>query len=193
MALSAAAPVLLIIALLVKLDSPGPVLYLQRRVGRFERPFRIVKFRTMRLGADVRGPLVTSASDPRVTRIGHWLRKLKLDELPQLVNVISGDMSLVGPRPEVEKYIEHWPQDLRPVILSVRPGITDPASLEYFDEAGLLAQSPDTERAYIEHVLPRKVLIYQQYVQNRSFQGDLAILLRTTWRVTGARFWVRKP
>jgi lipopolysaccharide/colanic/teichoic acid biosynthesis glycosyltransferase len=130
---------------------------------------------------------VTSDDDKRITRVGSRLRKWKLDELPQLINVVAGDMSLVGPRPEVETYVAHWPQDLRPVVLSVRPGITDPASVEFFDEAQILAQSPDIERDYVEQILPRKVLAYARYVHTRSFLGDLVILATTLQRLIGPR------
>ncbi len=180
------APLLGVIGLLVRLDSPGPALFRQTRVGRFGRPFRIFKFRTMQVALEPQGPLVTGGADRRITRLGRWLRRLKFDELPQLLNVINGDMSLVGPRPEVERFVACWPDDLRPLILSVRPGITDPASLEYFEEATLLERSLDVEKAYVDEVLPRKVAIYARYVRTRSFRGDLRVVVRTLFRIAGA-------
>ena len=178
LALVAAAPVLLACACLVKVSSRGPVLFRQERIGRFGRPFNIMKFRTMRHGAS--GLAVTSTSDSRITTVGRWLRATKLDELPQLINVIRGDMSLVGPRPEVAKYVALWPADARAEILRLRPGITDPASIEFRREAEMLADANDPEAWYIDEILPRKIELYRQYVAERSLWGDLEILFRTT-------------
>jgi lipopolysaccharide/colanic/teichoic acid biosynthesis glycosyltransferase len=173
-------PVLLIVAAVIKLDSSGPALFLQERVGRGGRPFRIHKFRTMRV--DAAGPQVTASSDSRVTRAGAILRKYKIDEMPQLLDVLVGSMSLVGPRPEVQKYVAHWPTDARREILSVRPGITDPMALEMFDESSLLAGAADPERKYIEEILPVKVAGYLRYVRTRTFAGDIRVILRTIAR-----------
>ncbi len=169
-------PVLAAAALVVKLSSPGPVLFRQLRAGRNGRPFHILKFRSMRAGAA--GPAVTAGGDPRVTRIGHLLRRTKLDELPQLWNVLAGDMSLVGPRPEVQRYIDHFPADYDR-ILSVRPGITDYAALEYRDEESVLAAGPDPEVAYLEAVLPAKIKLYHRYLDEMSLKTDLVLVFRT--------------
>lgn len=170
------APLLALLALAVRLDSPGPALFRQERVGRHGRTFRIAKFRTMRPGA---GPLVTAGGDPRVTRLGARLRHWKLDELPQLWNVLRGDMSLVGPRPEVPRYVAHYPADLRGRVLSVRPGITDPAAVRFRHEEALLAAAPDPERCYLEEILPAKLALYADYVAHRSFAADLGVLAAT--------------
>ena len=184
LALPLALPLMALIALAVKADSPGPVLFRQQRVGRGGVPFRILKFRSMRLH-DGSGPQVTAAGDARVTRVGRWLRRTKLDELPQLINVLKGDMSLVGPRPEVARYLAHYPDEARRIILSVRPGITDRAAIEFRDEERLLAESSDPERAYVDQVMPVKQRYYLDYVARRSLGGDVRILidtLRALWR-----------
>lgn len=172
-------PLFLLIAILIKRDSSGPVFFRQTRVGRQGQPFRIHKFRTMATDSPARGLQLTVGADPRITRTGYWLRKYKLDELPQLIDVLRGKMSLVGPRPEVQKYVEHYPPDVRQVVLSVRPGITDNASIEYRDENDILAKSDNPEREYIEKVMPVKLEYYRRYVEERSMPGDLAIILRT--------------
>ena len=146
----------LVVAALIRWDSPGPVFFRQERVGRFGRPFRIHKFRTMRVNAEQAGQLTVGA-DVRITRIGAFLRAHRLDELPQLIDVFLGDMSLVGPRPEVPRYVAHYPAALRDVVLSVRPGITDPASLRFRNESEQLAAAADPEREYIEVILPAKL------------------------------------
>lgn len=173
-------PVLALVAAAVKLDSPGPVIFRQVRVGRGGRLFRISKFRTMRVAPPgLAGPDITVEGDARVTRVGRLLRATKLDELPQLVDVLRGDMSLVGPRPELPAYVDRWPAQARATILSVRPGITDPASVTYRHESEQLASAPDPESYYLSTVLPRKVQMYEDYVRTRSFRADLLILLRT--------------
>ena len=172
-------PLLLLIAVWVKLDSPGPVFYRQERVGRFGRLFRIHKFRTMHVDADRVGLALTVGADPRVTRAGALLRRYKLDELPQLLDVILGDMSLVGPRPEVPKYVAHYPNDVRELVLSVRPGITDLASIEYRDENALLGKSANPEQTYLEQVLPAKLRFNVEYARRHSVLGDLKIILCT--------------
>lgn len=170
-------PVLLVLAIMVRLDSAGPALYRQERVGLNGRLVRIHKFRSMRTGSV--GPAVTADSDPRITRVGRWLRTSKLDELPQLFDVLTGVMSLVGPRPEVPHYVELWPADLRPLILSVRPGITDPATVLLRSEGTILANSSDPERTYVDVLLPMKARAYADYVRTRTFRGDLRIVLAT--------------
>ena len=171
------APGLALIAVLVRSSSPGPVIFRQERVGRYGRPFRIHKFRTLRVDAD--GPLVIPSGDGRVTRVGAMLRRTKLDELPQLWDVLRGEMSLVGPRPEVPTYATLWLAAERETILSVRPGITDPVSLMLRNEAAELALAADPDQHYRTALLPRKAQMYAEYVQTRSLAGDLAILLRT--------------
>jgi lipopolysaccharide/colanic/teichoic acid biosynthesis glycosyltransferase len=173
------APLLLLIALLIKLDSPGPVMFRQERVGRYGQPFRIHKFRTMRHGPAGQGLQITVGADRRITRVGGFLRASKLDELPQLLDVWLGDMSLVGPRPEVPRYVAHYPADVRDKVLSVRPGITDIASIEYRDESAVLARAADPEHAYIHEVLPHKLALAAQYVDRSSVGLDLWLIWRT--------------
>ena len=175
-------PLFLILAVWIPLDSQGPVFYRQTRVGRGGRDFRIFKFRTMRVGAD-KGSLVTiGGRDPRVTRVGAFLRRLKLDELPQLLNVLIGDMSLVGPRPEVRKYVDlYTPEQLH--VLDVRPGMTDAASIKYRNESELLGQVEYPEDYYIHVILPDKLAINLDYVQNHSFWGDIKLIFKTIWTV----------
>lgn len=178
-------PLLVLIAVAVRLDSPGPAFFRQVRVGRGGELFEILKFRTMRQlspGA-TNGSLITVAGDSRVTRVGIQLRKSKLDELPQLINVLCGDMSIVGPRPEVPKYVALYPDDARREVLSVRPGITDEASILFRDESAMLAHGADPERIYIEQILPIKIAHYRDYVRSRTFGGDLGIILRTLQRL----------
>ena len=176
-ALPLALPLMVAIALWVRLDSPGPALFRQERVGRGGCLFRIHKFRTMH--ADGAGPQVTAAGDTRVTRAGRWLRRTKLDELPQLIDVLAGDMSLVGPRPEVPRYMALYPDEARRRILSVRPGITDRAAIGFRDEERLLAASDNPERTYVEQIMPIKQRLYLDYVAHHSIGGDLRILLAT--------------
>lgn len=176
-------PLLLAIALWVRCDSAGGALFRQERVGRHGRHFTIYKFRTMRTGADKAGPAITVGEDARITRAGHWLRHSKLDELPQLFNVLTGDMSLVGPRPEVPRYVAMYPADLHDLVLSVRPGITDLASIAFRNESALLAQSTDPERTYVEDILPVKLDYAARYAQSPSLWQDLVILVRTAHAV----------
>ena len=179
LALLIVAPLLLLAALWIKLDSPGPVFFRQVRVGRHGGEFRIYKFRTMRTDAEQRGPQITVGTDARITSSGHFLRRYKLDELPQFLNVLLGDMSVVGPRPEVPRYVAMYPAGQRETVLRVRPGITDIASLEYKDENDLLGRSDDPERTYVEQVMPAKLALCDRYVLERSFLGDLRIIART--------------
>jgi lipopolysaccharide/colanic/teichoic acid biosynthesis glycosyltransferase len=180
------APLLAAISLWIRLDSPGPVLFRQVRVGRHGELFEILKFRTMVVQPDVQAGaqdepqrLLTVGRDPRITRAGHFLRKYKLDELPQLFNVVHGTMSLVGPRPEVPRYVAWYPPRERELVLSVKPGVTDWASILYKDENAILGQAPDPERAYIETILPTKLEYYVRYVRERTFWVDLRIIFRT--------------
>ncbi|MFZ5528309.1 MAG: sugar transferase [Pseudomonadota bacterium] len=177
--LLALSPLLLAIALLVKLDSPGPVFFRQERVGRYGKPFHIHKFRTMRHDPVGAGPQITVGADARITRVGAFLRASKLDELAQLIDVWLGDMSLVGPRPEVPRYVAHYPAELRDKVLSVRPGITDIASIEYRDESAVLARASDPEQAYLREVLPHKLMLAARYVDRSSLALDVWLILRT--------------
>ena len=167
------------VALLIRLDSPGPVFFRQERVGRFGRIFRIHKLRTMQVDAPSVGPAVTVGVDPRITRVGHRLRHYRIDELPQLIDVLQGHMSLVGPRPEVPRFVAHYPEPLRTQVLAVRPGITDPASLDHLDEAALLADAADPEAHYIQAVLPRKLRAQADYAQRATLWSDLGVIART--------------
>lgn len=171
-------PVFIIVAIWIKLDSPGPVFYRQTRVGRYNKDFRIFKFRSMRVGSD-KGSLVTiGGRDPRVTRSGYFIRKFKIDELPQLINVFKGDMSLVGPRPEVRHYVNYWtPEQMR--VLDVRPGITDPASIRFRNENELLEKADDPERYYIDVIMQEKIKLYLDYVEKSSFWYDVKLIFLT--------------
>ena len=189
------APLLLGIALWIKLDTPGPVFFRQQRVGRFGALFRIHKFRSMRADAaqsgaqdgapdgERSGPQITVGADPRITPAGRFLRRTKLDELPQLLDVVAGSMSLVGPRPEVPRYVAMYPAALRDKVLSVRPGITDPASIAYRDESRLLAQAADPERVYIEQVMPAKLRCAAEYVDRMSLLNDVRLIAATLRRL----------
>jgi lipopolysaccharide/colanic/teichoic acid biosynthesis glycosyltransferase len=171
-------PILVLIAAWVRLDSRGPALFRQQRVGRYGRPFTMLKFRTMRTGTRSDGSLLTAAADARITRAGRLLRRTKLDELPQLLNVVRGEMSLVGPRPEVARYVALYPPAVRRIVLSVRPGITDYAALAFRDESALLGTT-DPEAVYVSTVLPRKLELYERYVADQSLRTDLRLILRT--------------
>ena len=179
-------PILIIVAIWIKLDSEGPVFYRQVRVGRYNKDFRIFKFRSMRIGSD-KGSLVTiGGRDPRVTRSGYFIRKFKIDELPQLINVFIGDMSLVGPRPEVRHYVNYWtPEQMR--VLDVRPGITDPASIRFRNENELLEQAEDPEKYYIEVIMQDKIKLYLEYVENASFWYDIKLIFQTFWVIVKER------
>ncbi|MGE0520988.1 MAG: sugar transferase [Candidatus Binatia bacterium] len=167
-------PVLVVVAVLIRIDSRGPVFFRQERMGRGGRAFLIHKFRTMRVGHG--GPELTSAADSRITRVGEALRRFRLDELPQLIDVLAGDMSLVGPRPEVRHLMGQYPEEDRAKILSVRPGMTDWTSIRFRNEAELLRAAPDPEIAYVTQIMPVKARMYREYVDHRSFWGDMAIL-----------------
>lgn len=173
-------PLFLILAIWIKLDSKGPVFYRQVRVGKDNKDFRIFKFRSMRVGSD-KGSLVTiGGRDPRITRSGYIIRKLKLDELPQLINVFIGDMSLVGPRPEVRHYVNYWtPEQMH--VLDVRPGITDPASIKFRNENELMEEAEDPEDYYINVIMQEKLKLYLDYVEHHSFWGDIGLIFKTFW------------
>lgn len=173
-------PIFLIMAIWIKLDSNGPVFYRQVRVGRHNKDFRIFKFRSMRVGSD-KGSLVTiGGRDPRITRSGYFIRKFKLDELPQLINVFIGDMSLVGPRPEVRHYVDFWTEE-QMHVLDVRPGITDPASIKFRNENELLETAEDPEKYYIEVIMQEKIKLYLEYVEKTSFWYDIKLIFKTFW------------
>ena len=165
-------------AIWIRLDSKGPIFYRQVRVGRYNKDFRIFKFRSMRVGAD-KGSLITiGGRDPRITRSGYFIRKYKLDEFPQLINVFIGDMSLVGPRPEVRYYVNYWtPEQMN--VLDVRPGITDPASIKFRNENELMGKAEDPEDYYINVIMQEKIKLYLEYVQNVSFWYDIKLIFQT--------------
>ncbi|MDQ3108534.1 MAG: sugar transferase [Bacteroidota bacterium] len=175
-------PFLFIISVLVLVSSPGGIFYRQTRVGKNNKDFRLWKFRTMKPDSDKKGLLTVGGRDPRVTGIGYFLRKYKLDELPQLLNVLTGDMSLVGPRPEVRKYVEMYsPEQMR--VLNVQPGITDYASIEYSNENELLAKSADPEKTYIEEIMPAKLKLNMKYIEEKSLATDLKIIFKTIFKI----------
>ena len=179
-------PLFLMLAIWIKLDSKGPVFYRQVRVGYKNNDFRIFKFRSMRVGSD-KGSLVTiGGRDPRVTKSGYWIRKFKLDELPQLINVFVGDMSLVGPRPEVRHYVDYWtPEQMH--VFDVRPGITDPASIKFRNENELMETADDPEKYYIEVIMQEKIKLYLEYVNKHSFWYDLGLIFKTFWVIVSER------
>ena len=176
--LAALWPLLLALSVAVKLDSPGPAFFGHERVGRGWSRFKVWKFRTMVSGADQAGAAVTAGGDPRITRLGRLLRRTKLDELPQLWNVLVGEMSMVGPRPEAPRYAEAF-REAYDEILAVRPGITDEAAITYRNEEAVLAAAEEPERIYLEEVLPRKIELYRRYLEQQSLAGDLKLILRT--------------
>lgn len=175
-------PLLLIVALWIVLDDPGPVFYRQQRVGRHNQDFGLLKFRSMRVGADKMSLITIGDRDPRITRAGYYIRKFKLDELPQLWNVLIGDMSLVGPRPEVRRYVDLYTEEQRQV-LSVRPGITDYASIEYIDENKLLAQAADPDKTYIDEIMPAKIALNRRYINNPTLGQYFKIIFLTIAKI----------
>ncbi len=175
-------PLFLLIALLIRIDSTGPVLFLQERVGKNKQPFLIYKFRTMYPDAAKKGLLTVGGRDPRITRFGYFIRKYKLDELPQLFNVLSGKMSLVGPRPEVSKYVALYNQE-QLKVLQVKPGITDFASIEFVHENELLGKASDPEATYIHEIMPAKLQLNIKYIEEQDFLTDLKIIFRTVYRI----------
>mgnify|MGYP006152331509 CR=1 FL=1 len=179
-------PLLVVIAIWIKADSSGPVFFRQQRVGRFGKIFRIHKFRTMRVDAEAAGRL-TVGKDSRITRSGHFLRKTKIDELPQLIDVLLGTMSLVGPRPEVQEFIDCYPPEVRDEVLSVRPGITDRASIEMVDENEILSKYADPRQAYIDYILPIKQRYYLDYVRDHGVITDIKIIIDTLLKIVKRR------
>ena len=176
-------PFFLIIAVFIKIDSPGPVFFRQVRVGQYGRNFRIFKFRTMVAEAESMGSQITVGNDFRVTGWGRFLRKYKLDELPQLFNIVKGEMSLVGPRPEVPRYVAEYPKDIKEVVLSIPPGITDFASIEFKDENEVLDSVVNSERVYIEQILPVKLGYYVRYARERTLWLDIKLIFKTFFAV----------
>lgn len=175
-------PVFFILSIWIKLDSKGPVFYRQVRVGRNNKDFKLFKFRSMRVGSDRKGLITIGGHDPRVTRSGYYIRKYKLDEFPQLINVFFGDMSLVGPRPEVHKYVDiYTPEQMH--VLDVRPGITSLASIRYRNENDILAAAEDPDKCYIEKVMPAKLAIDLEYTANHSFFYDIKLIFMTFWEI----------
>jgi len=175
-------PFLAIIALMIKLEDGGPVFFIQRRIGYKGNPFYMLKFRTMVIDAEKNGSLITVGNDPRITRVGYFLRKYKLDEFPQLLNVLKGEMSLVGPRPEVEKYVMLYNSEQRKV-LNIIPGMTDPASIKYVNENEILAQAKDPEKIYIEKVMPEKIKLNLEYAEKATCWSDFLIIIKTFFRI----------
>lgn len=176
-------PLMGLVGILIKLDSRGPVFFQGTRITKFGKPFQIYKFRTMVVNAEQIGGPSTAADDPRLTKIGGFLKKYQLDELPQLINVLKGEMSLVGPRPEVKAYVDMFTEEEREIILSVRPGMTDLASIWNFHEGEILKGSPDPEKTYMEKIRPEKIRLQLEYVKNRSFTLDIKIILKTIVRM----------
>ncbi len=172
-------PFMLFLGVMIRFDSRGPILFRQKRVGLNGKYFSIHKFRTMQVVVDQPQLQITVAFDSRITRVGRWMRKFKLDELPQLIDVLLGHMSFVGPRPEVPQYVSLWPSDVRDLILSVRPGITDPASIEFMDENLILARSNDPHSTYVSEIMPIKLRHYSNYVDNNSLICDVRIIFST--------------
>lgn len=177
-------PLFIVVAIFVKIDSKGPIFFSQERIGKDFKPFRILKFRTMVQTKD--GPFITAANDQRITRIGKYLRRYKIDELPQLFNVLKGDMSLVGPRPEIKRYVDLFESEYR-TILKVRPGITDPASIRYSNEEIILSQSPDYEGLYIKKILPEKINLSIEYIKNHNMIIDIMIILKTIFKIGNSK------
>lgn len=184
--LVALSPLLLLIAAAIVAEDRGPALFRQVRVGRGARPFRMLKFRTMVVDADKLGPGLTVGADPRITRVGRFLRRTKLDELPQLLNVLRGEMSFVGPRPEVPRYVALY-SPVQRRVLALTPGITDPASAEYVDESALLGRAPDPERLYVDVLMPRKLALNLEYAERATLGSDIAVILRTLGVIAGPR------
>lgn len=176
-------PILLVIAILIKLDSHGPIIFRQSRVGKNNIDFKLFKFRTMKINSDQKGLITVGANDPRITKIGLILRKYKFDELPQLINVLFGQMSLVGPRPEVRRYAEQYESSMQSIVLSVKPGITDFASIEYSNENELLSTVKDPEHYYVNEVLPAKIKLNLIFIENPTFGNYLRIIFRTVGKI----------
>lgn len=175
-------PALILIAIIIKIDSQGPILYIQDRVGIFNTDFKIYKFRTMYIESDKLGDLTLGDEDARVTKVGYYLRKNKLDELPQLINVLIGNMSFVGPRPEIRKYVNYYSQEDME-ILNIKPGITGYASMKYVNEAEILENSENPEKVYIEEIMPDKIKINKLYIKNNNIFIDFKIIIKTIYKM----------
>lgn len=186
LALIALSPVFMVASLFIKFDSKGPVFFLQERVGRHFRPFTIYKFRSMKADTGTKSTLITVEGDERITRVGRILRKYKIDELPQLLNVLKGDMSLVGPRPEIGKYVQLFKTEYGK-LLRIRPGITDPASIRFSEEERVLAAAADWEGDYVKRILPEKIGLSLLYVERHGFLTDLKLIFRTVFRIAEKR------
>lgn len=176
-------PVLAVFSLAIKISSPGPVFFRGERIGKKGKPFRIYKFRSMVENAEELGGPSTASDDPRLTKIGKFLKRFQLDELPQLINVLKGEMSFVGPRPEVQMYVDMMSDEERKTILSIKSGITDIASLQNFHEGEILKGNPDPEKTYMEKIRPKKIKLQMEYVRNRSFLLDLKIIIKTIFKI----------
>ncbi len=175
-------PLFAVVAILIKVDSKGSVFFRQERIGKNFKAFRIYKFRTMTVDVENKGPLITVGGDKRITKIGKFLRKYKIDEIPQLINVLKGEMSFVGPRPEVRKYVDLFKSDYEK-LLTIKPGITDPASIKYSREEIALSLSNNWEKDYVERILPEKIMLSSQYVDNRNMLTDLNLILKTIFKI----------
>ncbi len=175
-------PFLLIVGIAVKLSSPGPVFFRSQRVGKNGKMFYMLKFRTMTKDAPLRGPVITFGKDPRITKVGAFLRRLKIDELPQLINVLKGEMSLVGPRPEVPEYVRLYTPEQK-AVLNLTPGITDPASIKYAQENEILGASPNPEETYLQQVMPEKIRLNLEYARQANLWDDFVTILRTFVRI----------
>jgi lipopolysaccharide/colanic/teichoic acid biosynthesis glycosyltransferase len=182
LALIILSPAFVIIGLWVLLESPGGMFFRQERMGKDFRIFKLYKFRSMRPGSDAKGLLTIGGRDPRITRSGYFIRKYKVDELPQLINILKGDMCLVGPRPEVKRYTDMY-NETQKQVLSVRPGLTDYASILYFNESDLLSQSANPEKTYIEEIMPAKLALNLKYISEQNFKTDLSIIAKTIQRI----------
>ena len=174
-------PVLILIALVISIDSKGGAFYKQERIGKNNKPFKLLKFRSMRRSSD-RGSKITIGKDPRITKIGAFIRQYKIDELPQLINIVKGDMSVVGPRPEVKQYVNLY-SDEQLKVLAVKPGLTDFASIAYFNEQELLGKAEDPHEMYVETIMPQKLKLNLEYIEKKNFKTDLLIIVRTIGRI----------
>ncbi|MBI5541107.1 MAG: sugar transferase [Bacteroidia bacterium] len=175
-------PIMFVISLIINFESRGGFFYFQKRVGKNSRDFKLMKFRTMFVGSDKKGLITVGTNDKRITGFGKFLRKFKLDELPQLFNILLGDMSIVGPRPEVRKYVNLYNKE-QLHVLSVRPGLTDYASIEYIEENKILAESDDAEKMYVEKIMPHKLELNLKYINNQSFFTDFKIIFKTAFKI----------
>lgn len=175
-------PVFVVISILIKLCSPGPVFFIQQRIGKYFKPFMLYKFRSMVVDAPNRGLAITTGGDPRITKIGRFIRRTKLDEMPQLINVLKGDMSIVGPRPEVEKYVEMFKDEYKE-ILQVKPGITNCETIKFINEEEILERYSNPEDGYIREILPAKIEMYKRYLKNKGFFNDTWLILLTVWKI----------